>query len=106
MSRPSAISTHASHAPHGSAVGPVHAVQRPRQDARGRRLADAARPGEHERLRQAAARQRVAQRPRHRLLADDVVEPLRPPFARDDLVGHRDQFGLQIADCGAGLVAD
>src|ERR1051325_4981965 len=63
-------------------------IQRPRQDPRRRRLADAARPGEHERLRQAAARERVAQRARHRLLSDDVVELLRPPFARDHLIRH------------------
>ena len=28
----------------------------------------------------------VAQRPRDRLLADDVLEPLRPPLAGEDLV--------------------
>ena len=89
MSRPSAISTQASQTPHGSAVGPFTQFKRPRQDAGGRRLADAARPGEDERLRQPAARQRVAQRARDRLLADDIVERLRPPLARDDLVGHR-----------------
>ena len=98
MSRPCAISTQASHSPHGSAVGPLIAAQRPRQDARGRRLADAARPGEHERLREAAAGERVAQRARHRLLPDDVVEPLRPPFARENLVGHRISWELQIGD--------
>ena len=65
---------------------PLDAAQRPRQNPRRRRLADAARPGEHERLRQPPARERVAQRPRHRLLSDDVVELLRPPFPRDDLV--------------------
>ena len=95
MSRPSAISTQASHDAARIGGRPVHAVQRARQDARRRRLADAARPGEHERLREPAARQRVPQRPRHRLLADDVVELLRPPLARDDLVGH----WMQIADC-------
>ena len=58
----------------------LHAVQRPRQDARRRRLADAARAGEHERLRQPSARERVAQRARDRLLPDDVVELLRPPL--------------------------
>ena len=101
MSRPSAISTHASHVAARIGRRPVHAVQRPRQDARRRRLADAARSGEHERLREPAARQRVAQRPRHRLLSDDVVELLRPPLARDDLVGHfrvqSSDFGLQMA---------
>jgi hypothetical protein len=34
----------------------------------GGRLADAARPGKHERLRQPPARERVAQRTRHRVL--------------------------------------
>ena len=104
MSRPSAISTHASHDAARVGRRPLLAVQRPRQDARRRRLADAARAGEHERLREPAARERVAQRARHRLLADDVVEPLRPPLARDDLVGHRDRvriamrFGVRVAD--------
>ena len=31
----------------------------------------------------------------HRLLSDDVVEPLRPPFARKNLVGH---LGLEVED--------
>ena len=65
---------------------PVHAAQRARQNPRRRRLADAARTGEHERLREPAAGERVAQRARHRLLSDDVIELLRPPFSRDDLV--------------------
>ena len=73
---------------------PVHAVQRPRQNPRRRRLADAARPGKHERLREPAALQRVAERARDRLLADDVGELLRPPLARDDLVRHS-----RIDDC-------
>ena len=77
---------------------PLDAVQRARQDARRRRLADAAGPGEHESLRQASARQRVPQRARDRLLSDDIVEPLRPPLARDDLVGHG-EYRVQRADC-------
>jgi hypothetical protein len=68
---------------------PAGAAQGARQNPRGGGLADAARPGEHERLREPPARQRVAQRPRHRLLPDDIVELLRPPFARDHLVRHR-----------------
>ena len=90
MSRPCAISMQASHSPHGSGVGPVDAVQRPRQDARRRRLAAAARAREHERVRDAPARNGVAQRARHRLLPDDIVEALWPPFAREDLIGHYD----------------
>ena len=74
----------------------VHAIQRAREDARRRRLADPARPREHERLREPVALQRVAQRARDRVLADDVIELLRPPFAGDDLIRH---FRLQILDC-------
>ena len=88
MSRPSAISTHASHSPHGSGVGPFTQFS-----ARARMRAVVVLPtprgaGEHERLREPAARQRVAQRARDRLLADDVVEPLRAPLAGEDLIGH------------------
>jgi hypothetical protein len=68
---------------------PLLAVERPRQNAGSGRLAAAARPGEDERLGNAPARQGVAQRARHRLLSDDVVEPLRPPLPGEDLVGHR-----------------
>ena len=67
---------------------PLHAVQGARQDARGRRLADAAGSGEHESLREPVAGQRVAERTRHRLLPDDIVEALRPPLPRHHLVGH------------------
>ena len=88
MSRPCAISTQASHTPHGSAVGPFSQFSAARQDAGGRGLADAARAGEDERLRDAAGRDRVAQRLRDAALADDVIEPLRTPFAGEDLVGH------------------
>jgi hypothetical protein len=65
------------------------AAQRACEDPRRRGLADAARSCEHERLRQPPARQRVAQRTRHRVLTDDILEALRPPLARDDLVGHQ-----------------
>ena len=85
MSRPWAISTHASHTPHGSAVGPCDAVQPARQDARGRRLADAAGTREDERLRDAVGGNRVLQRLRDAALADDVIEPLRTPLAGNDL---------------------
>jgi hypothetical protein len=109
---------------HVAAVGDLHAgladaarisgrsldaVQRAGENPRGGRFADAARPGEHERLGEPAALERVAQRARHRLLSDHVVELLRPPFARDDLVGHRGRFQrldfrfrFQIADADCG----
>jgi hypothetical protein len=67
----------------------VHAVERPRQDARGRRLAGASLAREHERMRDAVAGDRVAQRARDRWLSDDLVERLRPPFSSQDLVSHR-----------------
>ena len=66
----------------------VDAVQRPRQDARRRRLADAARAGEDERLREPAAGDRVLQRIDDAALADDVLELLRTPFAGESYVGH------------------
>jgi hypothetical protein len=66
----------------------LHAVQRLGQYPRGRRLAASSWTGEHERMRDAAARNRVAQRARHRLLADDLIEALWTPFAGEDLIGH------------------
>ena len=65
----------------------LHAVQRLRQDPRRRRLAASARTGKHERVGDAPARDGVAQRLRHRLLADDLIEPLRTPLAGENLVG-------------------
>ena len=65
----------------------LDAVQPARQDARGRRLADAARTREDERLRDAVGGNRVLQRLRDAALADDVIEPLRTPLAGNDLEG-------------------
>src|SRR5262249_3350748 len=59
----------------------LHAVQRTRQDPRGRRLARSALTRKHERVRDAAAGDGVAQRTRDRLLSDDIVEPLGTPFS-------------------------
>ncbi len=68
---------------------PLVAVQSACEDAGGRRLADAARAGKHERLGDAPGGDGVAQRLRDAALADHVLEPLRTPFARQDLVcGH------------------
>ena len=54
-------------------------------------------PGKHERLRDAAARDGVAQRTRHGRLADDVVELLRAPLAGENLVGHcGKRFGVPV----------
>ena len=64
---------------------PLDAVQRARENPRRRGLADAARPGEDKRLRDPLRRNRVAERLGDAALADDVIEPLRPPFAGDYL---------------------
>src|SRR5207302_4788104 len=64
------------------------AVQRLREDARGRRFADAANAGEEIRVMDALSLDRVLQRADDRLLSDDVAEGLRPVFARERLVGH------------------
>ena len=90
MSRPCAISTQASQTPHGSAVGPVDAVERPRQQARSRRLADPAWSGEDERLMDTSAGDGVPQRTRHGLLADDIIEALWTPLASKDLIHGRE----------------
>ena len=72
---------------------PVHravrqlVIERARQDARGRRLADAAHAGEDPGLRDAAALERVGDRAHHRVLADQVVEGRGPVFARQHAVG-------------------
>ena len=90
MSRPSAISTHG--VAHAARLRrrTLHAIERPRQNACRRRLADAARTGEHERVRDAPAGERVSERLGHAALADDLVEPPGPPFAGKHLVGHDD----------------
>ena len=67
---------------------PLLAVQRPGQDARGRGLADATGTGEDERLGDAAGRDRVAKGLGDALLPDHVVEALRAPLARENLVRH------------------
>ena len=104
MSRPCAISTQASHSPHGSGVGPFTQLS-----ARARMravvvLPQPREPGKHERMRDAAAGDRVAQRTRHRLLPDDVVEPLRTPLARENLVGHREaeERGMESVEVDGG----
>ena len=90
MSRPSAISTHASQTPQGSAVGPVTQFS-----ARARMravvvLPTPRGPANTNDCAMRLARDRVPQRLRHAALADDVIESLRTPLARDNLEGgHR-----------------
>ena len=60
---------------------PVHAVERARQDAGGGRLSHTARARKNERLGQPPGRDGVFQRVNDAALADDILEPLRTPFA-------------------------
>ena len=64
----------------------LHAVERARQDASRGGLAAPARPRKDERLRDAPALERVLERTRHRLLAEDVFEFLRAPLAGENLI--------------------
>src|SRR5262249_23181821 len=71
----------------------VNAIQRPSEDAGGRGFPDASRSSKHERLSESAPCQGVAKRACDRLLADDVVEPLRPPLASENLIRHQQLKG-------------
>ena len=75
-------------------------VERTRQDARRRRLADAAHAGENPGLRDAAGLERVRNGAHHRILADQVVEGSGPVLARQDAVGGG---GLRLVAEEAGL---
>jgi hypothetical protein len=88
MCRPSAIATHGSQTPPAAAVG-ADAVERPGDDPGSRGLADAADPGQEERVRDPAAVQGVAQGPDQGILADQLREPLRTMDARQHPVGAR-----------------
>ena len=76
-------------------------VQRTGEQAGRRRLADAANAGEHEGVRDASGPERVGERADHRLLADKVLEPGRPVFAGEDLIGHGAERDV-IAEHGRG----
>ena len=100
MSRPCAISTQASHSPHGSAVGPFTQLS---ARARMRAVVVLPQPREPANTNACAMRplaMRVAQRARDRLLPDDIVEPLRPPLAGEDLIGHSLD---QELECGSEI---
>ena len=86
MSRPCAISTQASHVAARLPGRSRFAVQASRENACGRRLSHPARAGKDERLRDALRRDGVAQSLRDAALSDDILEPLRAPFARQNLV--------------------
>ena len=65
------------------------AVERLREDARDRRLADAARAGEQEGVMDAARVERVDERLAHVLLADQLGEAAGTPLAGEYEVAHR-----------------
>ena len=67
---------------------PGDAVQAAGENARGGRLADAAGPREDERLRNPLGRDGVAERLRDTALPDDVIELLRAPLPRENLICH------------------
>src|SRR5262249_34147641 len=85
---------------------PALAVERLRQQPRRRRLADAPRPGEEERVGYAVRGDRGLERPRDVLLTDDVLETLRPEAAGEYLVGHEGSPGRPMVTarvpCGTG----
>src|SRR5206468_10875806 len=68
---------------------PFRTQQRLGEQARGRRLAGATRPGEEVGVGDAAGDERVLQCPRDRVLADDRLERLRPPLPCEHLITHR-----------------
>ena len=72
-------------------VGPFTQFSAARQNARGGRLAHAARPRKDEGLREPPGRDGVLQRLDDAALADDVFEPLRTPLAGENLIGQTRQ---------------
>src|SRR6266446_2092152 len=79
---------------------PFRTQQRLGEQARGRRLADATRPGEEVGVGDAAGDERVLQCPRDRVLADDRLERLRPPLPREHLITHRQYLTGRLRDAG------
>src|SRR6266481_6352971 len=77
---------------------PFRTQQRLGEQARGRRLADATRPGEEVGVGDAAGDERVLQRPRDRVLADDRIERLRPPLPCEHLITHRGHLTGRLRD--------
>ncbi len=77
-------------------------VQRAGENARGRRLAGAADAGENIGLMDAVDGEGIGDRPDHRLLADQVLEALRPVFSRENPVGRggRARAGRHGASAG------
>ena len=76
----------------------VDAVEALREDARDRRLADAARSGQQIRVMQPPALERIGERRDDVFLTGKLGEGFRPPLAREDLIAHRIVTTEELAD--------
>ena len=85
----------------GSFGRPVHAIERLGKNARGRGLAHPARADEEVSVGQPPVLDRIAQRPHHGVLTEDLLEQLRTVFAGEDLVAHGAMI-LSRAAAGCG----
>ena len=66
----------------------MNAIQRLRQNARGRSFSDPARTDKKISVREPVLLDRILQRARDMRLPDEIVERLRPIFARENLITH------------------
>ena len=87
MSRPSAISMHASQTPHESVVGPLTQLSA-RARIRAVVVLPTPRGPAKTYVRDALAGERVAKRLGDAALPDHILETRGPPFAGENLVGH------------------
>jgi hypothetical protein len=78
-------------------------VERTGQKARCGGLPNPAHAGQHEGVGYAARLKRIGERPDHRLLSNQILEPARPVFARKHLIGFRFR-SLILPEHGEGLV--
>ena len=78
----------------------VCAAQRAREDPGSGRLSHATRPRKDERLSDSTPRNGVPERPRDSRLSDDVIELLRPPLSRENLVGQKKASGSRLQALG------
>ena len=80
----------------------AHAVERPRDDPRRRRLADAAHAGQHEGMRDAAGLEGVGEGADQRVLTAQIGESRRPVFARQNAIGGGRVAHLAMIAVGVG----
>ena len=106
-SSPALMLRQMSHSLQGAGVGPLLAVQRLGQDPGGRGLADAAGPGEQIGMAHAVRGDGVREGLGDVLLADQLVERLRPIAPRDDdVLRAREPAGAESVDSAAGSAID